>query len=106
MSVIFFLSILYQLHSDLKAQADSELETVWSKLERGEIEPGVIKGYYTDNLKFVLSYIKKVVKKYRRSNKIIITADHGECFGEYGLYSHPCDQHVEELTKIPWFVVE
>jgi len=78
--------------------------TIWTKLEKGEISAKEVKGYYTDNLKFVLSYVKKVVNKYHRSRKIVITSDHGECFGEYGLSNHPCDQTVDELTVVPWFV--
>lgn len=89
---------------NLNAKADSEFETIWSKLENGEVEPEVVKGYYTDNLRFVLQYVKKVVKKYRKKYKIVITADHGNCFGEHGLYDHPCNKHVPELVTVPWFV--
>ena len=32
---------------------------------------------------------------------LIITADHGEEFGEHGQYSHHSDKYIPELTHVP-----
>lgn len=38
--------------------------------------------------------------------KTVITSDHGELFGEWGLVEHPCNVSIEELVSVPWFVLE
>lgn len=38
--------------------------------------------------------------------KIVITADHGETFGEHGLYMHPHGVYFRELVEVPWYVVD
>lgn len=35
---------------------------------------------------------------------LIITADHGEEFGEYGQFSHHSDKHIPELTHVPLII--
>jgi len=39
----------------------------------------------------------------RKDSLIIITADHGDAFGEHGYYEHPRYLH-EEITKIPFLI--
>lgn len=34
--------------------------------------------------------------------KTIITSDHGNAFGEYGLFGHPAGYHIQALVKVPW----
>lgn len=36
----------------------------------------------------------------------MLTADHGECFGEYGVYAHPSGVRIDELVKVPWIVLK
>jgi hypothetical protein len=38
------------------------------------------------------------------ADRVIITADHGECFGEWGLYGHYGWVPVPELVRVPWVV--
>lgn len=37
--------------------------------------------------------------------KVVITGDHGEAFGEHGLYMHPHGVYFSELVEVPWYVV-
>jgi hypothetical protein len=32
----------------------------------------------------------------------VITADHGNLLGEYGLYAHPAKVAVKKLRRVPW----
>ena len=34
--------------------------------------------------------------------RVILTADHGEAFGEYRLYGHGAGLRIEGLVKAPW----
>lgn len=62
----------------------------------------VIREAYLENLRWVLRHVTKLVT--RLEGRVIITADHGELLGEYGLYFHP-DLPLPELRIVPWFAV-
>lgn len=59
---------------------------------------------YIDNLKAVLSSVKKLLPYF--NGKVIITADHGELFGEFNLYGHPPGIKIKSQIKVPWFEVD
>ena len=71
--------------------------------ERG-VPMGEMKRHYENNLKFVLTSIERLVANV--SGRILVTADHGEGLGEFGvLYSHKGGWLPTNL-KIPWFLTE
>ena len=40
-------------------------------------------------------------------NEFIITADHGNLFGEYDMWGHTnIHTYIEELRKVPWYIVD
>ncbi len=65
---------------------------------------------YRETLRIVLESVKPLLEKI--SGKIIISADHGELFGEQPypllgkLYEHYRNPRTIELCKVPWFVVD
>lgn len=77
---------------------------VWKKIRNGKINPVKVKKAYRDNLKLVLNEVKKLVEEL--DGKIVISADHGECFGEKFLFEHPSGVYVKELVEVPWLVIE
>ena len=62
----------------------------------------LLRKMYIDNLKIVLKYVSDLVTKVE--GNVIITSDHGELLGEYGMYFHP-DISFPELRIVPWFEV-
>ncbi|PTD94183.1 hypothetical protein C9439_03810 [archaeon SCG-AAA382B04] len=69
-----------------------------------------VKRAYQENLKLVLNDVKSNLEKVLRfKEKVVISSDHGDLFGEKGLYGHPKDsgynQH-PELYHVPWLEVE
>lgn len=56
---------------------------------------------YLDNLKYVLSEVNRLLKNFD-ANKAVITSDHGELFGEFGLYDHGVGILHPALRKVPW----
>lgn len=36
------------------------------------------------------------------ADKVVITADHGEAFGEYNIHRHPLGIPIPELRRVPW----
>jgi len=55
---------------------------------------------YRENLELALRSVKKIIDIIE--GKILITSDHGEFLGEYGLYRHPDKPRKPENTEIPW----
>lgn len=79
-------------------------------LARGEISLDKARKAYRETLQIVLTDVKYLIRNL--DGKSVITADHGELFGEtpypllgklYGHYFHP---RTPELCKVPWFHVD
>ncbi|RLG78661.1 MAG: hypothetical protein DRO40_13680, partial [Thermoprotei archaeon] len=62
----------------------------------------VLRRAYEHNLRWVLKYVAELASYL--DGRIVITSDHGELLGEYGLYFHP-DVPLPQLRLVPWFVV-
>ena len=78
---------------------------LWKALKSGELSPEKVKKAYEKNLKWVLTHVRRLIRCFK-GKKIIITSDHGECFGEHGLYGHPCGVRVQELINVPWCIIK
>lgn len=61
-----------------------------------------LKHAYRENLRWVLKHVARLVT--RLKGRVVITADHGELLGEYGLYFH-LDLPLPPLRIVPWFTV-
>jgi glucan phosphoethanolaminetransferase (alkaline phosphatase superfamily) len=56
---------------------------------------------YVQNLRYVLDHVERLLNNID-AETVVLTADHGELFGEWGLYSHhACVPH-PALRKVPW----
>ena len=58
---------------------------------------------YLGNLKRALKAVEKLVKKLK--GNIVITADHGDMFGEWGLHRHYDGIYFKKLVEVPWFII-
>lgn len=56
---------------------------------------------YEGNLRLVLDVVQGLVANW--DTKVVITADHGEGFGESGVYGHKAGIRTPELVGVPWF---
>ncbi|MFX0136552.1 MAG: hypothetical protein ACFFDN_23130 [Candidatus Hodarchaeota archaeon] len=70
--------------------------------KHGEVDTELIQKGYINNLMIVLKEANKLLEK--MVGKIVITSDHGECFGEYALFGHP-RVYIKPLYDIPWLVI-
>ena len=77
---------------------------LWNMIRLGKINIKKVKECYEENLKLVIKEVKDLIKKL--DGKIVITADHGECFGENFIFEHPYGIHVKELVTVPWLIVD
>jgi hypothetical protein len=77
--------------------------SVWGRLEQGEIEVERAWDSYLENLRYVLDDIKKVLQNYD-AEKVVITADHGNAFGENNDWGHGA-YHNKTVRRVPWVEV-
>lgn len=82
---------------------DKEIKSIWERLEDGEIDASVVWDAYRENLEIVLQHIGPLVRNL--TGKTVVTSDHGNAFGEWGIYGHPRGYYISSLVEIPWLVV-
>jgi len=76
--------------------------TVYQQVKDGKISYEHCMKGYEDNLKLVLDSLTPILKLPGRK---VITADHGDCFGEDGVFAHPAESRHPLLVHVPWFEV-
>jgi hypothetical protein len=83
---------------------DSPWRNIWEKLQTGDANKSEVKAAYLDNLRYVLDHLPVLLNNFD-AEKAVITADHGNLLGEWGIYGH--HQHVgaPELRTVPWVEV-
>ncbi|MFC4438623.1 MULTISPECIES: hypothetical protein [Natrialbaceae] len=59
---------------------------------------------YEENLRIVLESIADLIPKL--NGRVVVTADHGEAFGEEGVWEHHIETHIPPLMEVPWLEVE
>ena len=72
----------------------------WVLLGRGKRDLDDVWSSYRENLKVVLEHVEILLNNIE-AEKVIITSDHGNAAGEYGLYGHP-NVPIKELRQVPW----
>ncbi|MEF8782315.1 MAG: hypothetical protein V5A39_02705 [Haloarculaceae archaeon] len=72
----------------------------WVALRRGEVTTDRVWAAYEANLRYVLPQVGTLVENV--DGRVAVTADHGNLFGEWGLYGHPMQTPVPALLSVPW----
>lgn len=73
----------------------------YEKLESGEADRDEVYNLYKDTLRFVLDEVEVLLENLD-AEKVAITADHGEAFGEMQAYGHPEGFPHPIVKKVPW----
>jgi hypothetical protein len=60
--------------------------------------------YHEQNLRIALEDIAEFVDDLE--GDVVITADHGEAFGEEGVWEHHIETYIPSLVEVPWLEVE
>ena len=78
----------------------SSARSPWVLLRRGDVDLGEVWDSYLDNVEYVLESVATLLENV--DGRVAITADHGNLFGEWGLYGHPMHTPVPTLLSVPW----
>jgi hypothetical protein len=76
-------------------------DSIWRQLRLGNGNVEEVWDAYRENLRYVLSNVEILLRSID-AERVVITADHGNAFGEYGLYGHPSGTPIDALRKVPW----
>jgi hypothetical protein len=71
---------------------------------RGKVSIHRVKKAYEQNLRIVMKEVERL--KEWLPGRVILTADHGDLFGEQGLYGHGTNLRVDALVKVPWVILK
>jgi hypothetical protein len=72
----------------------------WRDIRVGHISKEEKWGQYRDNLLYVLDYVALLLDNVT-ADSVVITADHGEAVGEWGIYGH-YGVPIRVLRDVPW----
>lgn len=75
----------------------------WEAVAGGEASRAEVWENYLDNLRLALESVGRLLENVD-AERVAITADHGELFGEVGMYGHPEGVVHPSLKKVPWAV--
>ena len=64
----------------------------------------IMKNHHEENLRKAMEEARKLAGNLE--GKIVITSDHGEAFGEKGVWGHHIETYVPPLVEVPWLEVE
>ncbi|MFC6988726.1 hypothetical protein ACFQJD_08390 [Haloplanus sp. GCM10025708] len=92
---------------DLGSAVDPEtnvwIDSVWDRLEAGDVSRERVWNAYVDNLRHVLDSVEVLLRNVD-AETVVVTADHGNGFGEHGIYGHPRLRTRRTLREVPWIV--
>lgn len=77
-------------------------ENIWEQLRTGEVDLPRVLTAYRNNLKVVLEDVA-LLRRNVEADTVVISADHGNALGEYGVYGHPPDVPLACLRRVPWY---
>lgn len=63
-----------------------------------------VEKYYEENLRLVMEQAQELAQDLE--GDVVITSDHGEAFGEQGVWEHHIETHIPALVEVPWLRVE
>lgn len=87
---------------------DTDHSTGWGlgfvELRDGRFNRGEFWEAYRDNLEWVLDDVDALV--HNCDADIVVTSDHGNGFGEWGIYGHPNGIPLDVVREVPWVPIE
>ncbi|ELZ86144.1 hypothetical protein C453_10013 [Haloferax elongans ATCC BAA-1513] len=84
-------------------ETDGEWRAAPFLLQDGEVTRERLVESYKANLRCVLDEVELLLENVD-AETVVVTADHGEAFGEFGVYEHPFGMPFDVLRTVPWYV--
>ncbi len=81
-----------------------EIPDPWERLRHGQLDNGLVWEAYRENHQIIVEAIEPMLHKLEGRN--VVTSDHGNAFGSWGIYGHPARRHLKELIQVPYLVYD
>ncbi|WP_136601222.1 alkaline phosphatase family protein [Salinigranum halophilum] len=81
---------------------DADERDIWTRLQTAEVSLESVWNGYRANLDLALVEVERLLSGIG-SEQVVVTSDHGNAIGEYGLYGHPESMPFDCLREVPWF---
>lgn len=85
-------------------EQERTVQSIWDKLESGSVERERVWQAYRENLELVLPEVHRLLDGL--VGKSVVTSDHGNSFGEFGIYGHPGGLYLNSLVRVPWLEID
>lgn len=82
----------------------TEWSSVWERIEDGRLSEEEAWVSYRKNLEYALESVSVLLQNLD-GTRAILSADHANAFGEWGLYGHPINKPAPVLRRVPWVPV-
>ncbi|TMT87284.1 hypothetical protein E2L06_12095 [Haloterrigena sp. H1] len=76
-------------------------DSPWHRLQRGELDQETLWSSYRENLRYVLDDVTLLLENLD-AETVVISADHGNAAGEFGVYGHP-KVPLKPIRNVPWY---
>ena len=86
---------------EMRTLNDKLIESVHGNYFPNHDETKMALRLYQEDIREMDKALKPFLENLPSDTNLIITADHGEEFGEYGQYSHHSDKNIPELLHVP-----
>ena len=90
-----------ELNEGIGFNAGSEFTDIWEKYRRGYVTDDAVWEGYRDNLRYVLDSVEVLLNNFD-ADDVVITSDHGNALGEWGIYGHPMYVPIDTLKRVPF----
>lgn len=74
---------------------------VWDRVQRGAVDRAEAWDGYRRNLELVLRDVELLLENVD-AERVVVTSDHGNAFGEWGLYGHLPNTPLPCMREVPW----
>ncbi|AZH26308.1 alkaline phosphatase family protein [Haloplanus aerogenes] len=79
-------------------------QNVWEGLKEGKYDRTEVWNDYGTNLLSVLDHVETLAEN--MSGRMVVSADHGNALGEWGIYGHPGYVPLPALKRVPWATID
>lgn len=79
----------------------TEHKHIWEKLRHGAVSHEEVWEGYRENLRYVLNSVDTLLTNYD-ADTAVVTSDHGNAMGEFGIYGHPMYVPISVLKRVPY----
>jgi hypothetical protein len=88
---------------------DKQNRTTWgegfSRLRDGELDFAEFRDAYLDNTVWAMEAVGELRQNLSGAD-IVVSADHGNGLGEFGVYGHPFGMPVKAVREVPWLILK